>query len=77
MPSIHKSLLESITLISSYSTTKKTKKNENKGEPSMWLLCLAASRLLRKSSWLLRALINGIFVNIPIIGWLLSAFNNE
>lgn len=57
---IHQSLLESITRISSYSTTKKTKKNKNKGEPSMWLLCLAASRLLRKSARLLRALINGI-----------------
>lgn len=74
---IHKSLLESITVSSSYSTTKKTKKHKNKGEPSTWLLCLAASRLLRKSSWLLRALTNGIFVNIPIIGWVLSAFNNE
>lgn len=44
---IHKSLLESITLISSYSTTKKTRKNKNKGELSMWLLSFAASRLLR------------------------------
>lgn len=72
---IHKSLLESITLISSYSTTKKTRKNKNKGEPSMWLLSFAASRLLTKSPWLLR--VYSIFVTIPIIGWLLSSFNNE
>lgn len=37
----HRSLLESIALISSHSTTKKTRKNENKGEPSVWLLCLS------------------------------------
>lgn len=43
----------------------------------MWLLCLAASRRLRKSARLLRALINGIFVHIPIIGCFLSSFNNE
>lgn len=71
---IHKSLLESITLISSYPTTKKTAKNKNKGQPSMWLLSLAASRLLRKY---VRTVINGIFVHIPIIGWALSSFNNE
>lgn len=61
---IHKSLLGSITLIRSYCTPKKTEENKNKGEPSMWLLCLAASRLLRKSAWLLRALIRSIFVHI-------------
>lgn len=72
---IHKSLLESITLISSYSTTKKTRKNKNKGEPSMGLLSFAASRLLRKSPRLLR--VYGIFVHIPIISWFLSSFNNE
>lgn len=70
---IHNSLLESITLISSYCTPKKTEKNKNKGEPSMWLLCLAASRLLRKSAWLLRAFIRSIFVNIPKMAWVLSS----
>lgn len=70
---IHKSLLENITLISSYCTPKKTEKNKNKGEPSMRLLCLAASRLLRKSAWLLRALISNIFVHIPKMGWVLSS----
>lgn len=70
---IHKSLLESITLISSYCTPKKTEKNKNKGEPSMWLLCLAASRLLRKSAWLLRALIRRIFVHVPEVIWVFSS----
>lgn len=70
---IHKRLLENITLISSYCTPKKTEKNKNKGEPSMRLLCLAASRLLRKSAWLLRALISNIFVHIPKMGWVLSS----
>lgn len=71
---IHKSLLESITLISSYCTPKKTEKNKNKGEPSMWLLCLAASRLLRKSAWLLRALIRSRFVHVPKMAWVLSSY---
>ena len=43
----------------------------------MWLLCLAASGLLRKSARLLRALTDGVFVRTPTAGWLSSSSNDE
>lgn len=45
---VHRSLLESIALISSHSTTKKTRKNENKGEPACGF-CASLS-VMRKCS---------------------------
>lgn len=65
------------SLIISYSTTKKIRKNENKGEPSAWLLCHTAPRLLRKSSWLLTALLSGTFEHITKTGRVLFSFNNK
>lgn len=63
--------------IISYSASKKTRKNENKGEPSVCPPCHTAPRLLRKSSWLLTALLSSTFEHITRTGRALSSFNNE
>lgn len=63
--------------IISYSASKKTRKNENKGEPSVCPPCHTAPRLLRKSSWLLTALLSSTFAHITRTGRALSSFNNK